>query len=153
MKSRSRTRRSGPKDPETGGGLVRAGLRFLLAVAYALAGYFHLVSPAPFVAITPPWVPAPDAVVFGTGLAELLGAAGLVQGWSPGLRRAAGLGLALYALGVWPANFQHMALDMARDDGGLGLGYHLPRLAFQPVLIWLALWTGEVTTWHPARSR
>lgn len=83
----------------------------------------------------------------------MLGAAGLVQGWSPGLRRAAGLGLALYALCVWPANFQHMALDMARDDGGLGLGYHLPRLAFQPVLIWLALWTGEVTSWHPARSR
>ena len=133
--------------------MVRNGLRLLLAAFYAVAGYFHLASPAPFLAIIPPWVPAPEGVVFATGIAELLGAGGLVQVWSPGLRRAAGIGLALYALCVWPANFHHMALDMARDGSGWGLGYHVPRLAFQPVLIWLALWTGEVTAWPLARSR
>jgi hypothetical protein len=26
----------------------------------------------------------------------------------------------------------------------LGLGYHIPRMIAQPVLIWLALWTGGV---------
>lgn len=153
MKSRSRARLSGPGNPETGrvGGHVRSGLRLLLAVLYAVAGYFHLASPAPFLAIVPPWVPAPAAVVFATGIAELIGSTALVQGWSRDLRRAAGTGLALYALCVWPANFHHMALDMAQRDGGWGLGYHLPRLAFQPVLIWLALWTGEVTGWPLAR--
>jgi len=99
----------------------------------------------------PPWVPAPAAVVAGTGVAELLGAAGLLQPWSRPLRRAAGGGLALYALCVWPANFQHMMLDMARPDQGLGLGYHVPRLLTQPLIIWLALWAGEATDWPFAR--
>jgi uncharacterized membrane protein len=62
--------------------------------------------------------------------------------------------LAAYALCVWPANFQHMMLDMARADHGLGLWYHLPRLAAQPLLIWLAVWVGEAIDWPfgaPAR--
>jgi uncharacterized membrane protein len=118
----------------------RSVARWALALFYALAGVLHLAVPRPFVSIVPPWVPAPALVVALTGAAELCGAAGLLQTWSPPLRRAAGWGLALYALCVWPANFQHMALDMARPDGGLGLAYHLPRLAAQPLLIWLALW-------------
>jgi uncharacterized membrane protein len=61
------------------------------------------------------------------------------------------VGLALYALCVWPANFQHLTLDLARPDGGLGLGYHVPRLLAQPLIIWLALWAGEVTEWPFAR--
>ena len=118
-------------------------LRWLLALFYAAAGAIHLVNPAPFLTIMPPWVPAPEAVVALTGIAELLGAAGLVQPWSLALRRAAGWGLAAYALCVWPANVQHMINDMARPDQGLGLGYHLPRLSFQPVLIWLAWWVSR----------
>ena len=51
------------------------------------------------------------------------------------------------------ANVQHMLNDMALTDGGLGLAYHGPRLAFQPVLIWLALWAGEATDWPLARRR
>ena len=122
--------------------------RILLALFYAGAGILHLALPQPFVTVTPPWVPMPDLVVALTGVAELLGAAGLVQGFSPGLRRAAGWGLAAYALCVWPANFQHMALDLARPDYGLGLGYHVPRLAAQPLLIWLALWAGGAIGRH-----
>jgi uncharacterized membrane protein len=97
-------------------------------------------------------VPSPALVVALTGLAELAGATGLLQTRSPPLRRAAGWGLAAYALCVWPANFQHMALDLARPDGGLGLAYHLPRLAAQPLLIWLALWASGATDW-PWRKR
>lgn len=131
--------------------MIRTALRWLLATFYAVAGVFHLAAPRPFLAITPGWVPVPDAVVALTGVAELLGALALVQWRSKDLRRAAGFGLALYALCVWPANFQHMSLDMARADGGLGLAYHVPRLAFQPVLVWLALWAGEATEWPFAR--
>lgn len=125
--------------------MIRTAARWLLGIAYAVAGYLHLAAPRGFLAIIPPWVPVPGPVVAGTGAAELLGALGLLQPWSPALRRAAGWGLALYALCVWPANFQHLALDMARPDHGLGLGYHVPRLLAQPLVIWLALWTGEVT--------
>lgn len=123
--------------------MTKAALRWLLAAFYFAAGVVHLVLPAPFLTIMPGWVPAPEAVVLGTGVAEILGAAGLVQPWSLPLRRAAGWGLALYALCVWPANINHFAIDMAKADGGLGLAYHVPRMIAQPAIIWLALWVGE----------
>jgi len=59
----------------------------------------------------------------------------------------AGVALALYALCVWPANINHFMIDMARPDHGWGLAYHVPRMLAQPVLVWLALWTGEVIDW------
>lgn len=120
---------------------ARAAVCLALALLYAAAGVLHLVLPAPFIVITPPWVPAPAMVILLTGLAELAGAAGLAQPFSPALRRAAGWGLAAYALCVWPANVQHMLLDLARPGRGLGLAYHVPRLAAQPLLIWAALWS------------
>jgi uncharacterized membrane protein len=122
---------------------VRPALRYLLALFYFAAGVIHLVAPAPFLTIMPGWVPAPYAVVLATGVAEILGAVALVQPWSLPLRRAGGWGLALYALCVWPANINHFILDMAKPDGGLGLGYHVPRMFAQPVIIGLALWVGE----------
>ena len=127
--------------------MIRRGTRWLLGLVYAAAGFLHLATPAPFVSIVPSWVPAPTAVVFATGVAEILGAAGLLQPWSRDSRRAAGFGLAVYALCVWPANFHHMTIDMAKPGHGLGLSYHVPRLLAQPFIMWLALWTGEVTSW------
>ncbi|MFC0588762.1 DoxX family protein [Novosphingobium aquiterrae] len=128
--------------------MIRTILRWVLALFYLLAGVIHLANPAPFLTIMPPWVPAPELVVALTGIAELAGAAGLLQPWSGPLRRAAGWGLALYALCVWPANFQHMI-----NDHGLHLAYHIPRLAFQPVLIWLALWVSGATDWPGLNRR
>jgi uncharacterized membrane protein len=125
---------------------LRAGLRplvrALLGALYLIAAYFHLAAPGPFLTIMPGWVPWPEATVALTGVAEGIGALMLLQPWSPGLRRAGGLGLALYAVCVFPANINHFALDMAKPDGGLGLAYHVPRMIAQPVLVWLALWTG-----------
>jgi uncharacterized membrane protein len=123
--------------------MIRIVLRWVLAALYALAGVIHLINPAPFLTIMPPFVPAPLAVVLLTGVAEILGAIGLIQPFSRPLRRAAGWGLALYALCVWPANINHFILDMARDDGGLGLAYHVPRMFAQPLVIWLALWVSR----------
>ncbi|HCB79054.1 hypothetical protein A3718_13990 [Erythrobacter sp. HI0019] len=132
--------------------MIRGVLRWVLAAFYAAAGYLHLVRPEPFLSIMPSWVPAPETVVLWTGVAELLGAAALVQWASPRLRRAGAIGLAAYAVCVFPANIHHFALDMARGDGGLGLGYHVPRMFAQPLLVWLALWAGGTTDW-PLRRR
>jgi len=121
--------------------------RGLLGVLYLAAGVIHLIMPAPFIRITPAWVPAVPLVIALTGLAELAGAAALLQPWHQGLRRAAGWSLAAYALCVWPANVNHMLMDMARPDHHANLGYHVPRMFMQPVLIWAALWTGGVTRW------
>ena len=128
--------------------MIRAALRWVLAVFYGAAGVLHLVKPTPFLTIMPAWVPAPEAIVALTGVAELAGAIGLLQPFSSALRRWAGVGLALYALCVWPANINHFIMDMARADSGLGLAYHVPRMIAQPVIIWLALW---VSLKHPRR--
>ena len=133
--------------------MIRTALRWLLAAFYAFAGYAHIADPAPFLTIMPPWVPAPEAVVLWTGIAELLGAVALVQPWNLPLRRAGAIGLALYAVCVFPANIHHFALDMAKPDGGLGLAYHVPRMFAQPLVIWLALWTGGVTDWPFAKRK
>jgi uncharacterized membrane protein len=108
--------------------------------------------PEPFLRIMPGWVPQAELVVYLTGVAEAAGALALLQPFGPYLRKAGGIGLALYALCVWPANINHMMLDLASEDGGLGLAYHVPRMFVQPLLIWLALWTGGVIDW-PLRRR
>ncbi|MEL1251230.1 DoxX family protein [Aurantiacibacter gilvus] len=132
--------------------MIRTALRFVLAIFYAYAGYRHLAGPEPFLQIMPAWVPFPEQVIWWTGIAELAGAAALAQPLSARLRQAGAIGLALYALCVWPANVNHMLMDMAREDGGWGLAYHVPRMIAQPVIIWLALWTGRVIDW-PFRRR
>jgi uncharacterized membrane protein len=134
--------------------VIRAGLRCLLALFYSAAGIIHLQNPAPFLAITPDWVPQPGLVVAFTGVAELAGAIGLLVpcSWIGWARPAAGIGLALYALCVWPANFNHALNDIAVGGDRLSWWYHGPRLAAQPLIIWLALWVGEVTDW-PFRRR
>jgi uncharacterized membrane protein len=129
---------------------VRAVMRWMLAALYVAAGIAHLEAPEALLAITPSWVPFAPEVIFVTGLCELAGAVALV---TRPLRRWAGIALAAYALCVWPANFKH-ALD------GIDLPYissswlyHGPRLAFQPVLIWWALYGGEVIDWPWRRQR
>ena len=129
-------------------GASRLWLARALGLFYCGAGVMHLAHPAPFIAITPDFVPKPELVVALTGIAEILGAAGLQI--AP-LRRAAGLGLALYALCVWPANWKH-ALD-AVAIGGLPQTwwYHGPRLAAQPLLILAALHAGGWRLSFPGR--
>jgi len=124
--------------------------RLLLAASYAFAGTAHLRAPGGFIAITPDWVPFPATVILLTGLAEIAGAAGLMI---PPLRRAAGMGLALYALCVWPANINHAVNDIPLGGVHLSWWYHGPRLALQPVIMWWALWASGVTDWPFARRR
>ena len=131
--------------------MARTATRWFLALAYLAAGILHIAAPGPFLSIMPGFVPLPEAVVFATGVAEILGAIALAQPFSPALRAAAGIALALYALCVWPANVHHMMLDLANPDGGLGPGYHVPRMIAQPVIIWAALWASRVIDWPFAK--
>jgi len=133
--------------------MIRSVLRWLLALFYLLAGIAHIRSPEFFLAITPEWVPAAAEVILWTGVAEIAGAIGLIQPFSPKLRRVAAIGLAAYAVCVFPANINHLIIDMANAEGGLGLAYHVPRMFAQPIVVWLALWVGEVLDWpFPRRT-
>lgn len=79
-----------------------------------------------------------------TGVAEIAGAIGLMV---PRLRKAAGIGLALYAICVYPANINHAINNIAMGGTQMTWWYHAPRLAFQPVFVWWALWVGGVIDW------
>ncbi|WP_301090419.1 hypothetical protein [Sphingomonas sp.] len=129
-------------DGESGG---RRVARWLLIAFYLAAGIGHLLFIEAMMRIVPAFVPAPRLVVLATGLAELAGAAALV---TPRYRRAAGRGLAAYALCVWPANMQHAWNDLSSGTG-LPIGYHVVRLLLQPLIIWWALWaSGAVRSWR-----
>lgn len=125
-------------------------LRILLAAAYLGAGIAHLRFPAPFLSITPDWVPQPALVIAATGVAEILGATALVA--VPPLRRAAAIGLALYAVCVYPANIKHAADAVSALGPDAWWPYHAPRLAFQPVIVWWTLFAGGLTAWPFRRN-
>lgn len=123
---------------------LRSVMRWLMAAFYLAAGLLHLRSPDAFLPIVPSWVPAPREIILLTGVAEIAGAIGLLI---PPLRKAAGIGLALYALGVFPANIKHAAEGIVLAGLPSSWWYHAPRLAMQPVLIWWALYVGGVIDW------
>jgi uncharacterized membrane protein len=128
--------------PET---MPRVIMRFLLATIYFVAGVAHIRSPGGFLQITPTWVPWASVVVLATGICEITGAFALA--FAPRLRRLAGVALAAYAVCVFPANINHALNDIAIGGVHMSWWYHGPRLLFQPVAVWWALWVGGVTDW------
>ena len=128
---------------------TRAAMRWLLAAFYAAAGMAHLWVADKLLAITPSWVPFAPQLIFITGLCELAGALALV---TEPLRRWAGFALAAYAICVWPANFKHAIDGVDLPYIANSWLYHGPRLLFQPVLVWWALYCADIIEW-PWRRR
>lgn len=121
----------------------------ILAAFFGVAGAGHFLVTDSVVKIVPDWVPYPYAIVIATGVFELAVAAALFVG---PLRPSAGVLLALYALAVWPANFKHAFGEIALAPLTSSWWYHGPRLAFQPVIIWWALYATGVIDWPWRRS-
>jgi uncharacterized membrane protein len=130
--------------------IIRAVMRWILAAFYAAAGVAHLWAPDKLLAITPSWVPFTPQVILVTGLCELAGAVALV---TKPLRRSAGIALAAYAVCVWPANFKHAIDGVDLLYVANSWLYHGPRLMFQPVLVWGALYCAEIIDWPWGRRR
>jgi uncharacterized membrane protein len=126
------------------GGTTRAIMRWVLAAFFSAAGVAHLVVPDKLLAITPSWVPYAPEVIMITGWCELAGAVALV---TRPLRWQAGVAFAAYSLCVWPANFKHAIAGVDLPYISNSWFYHGPRLAFQPVIIWWALYCSGVIDW------
>lgn len=130
--------------PDRIDGRGRIILRWALAVFYTAAGFVHVAYPNVFLPVMPDFVPYPIPVILFTGICELFGAAGLIL---PRFRWWAGVMLALYAVCVFPANLKHAWLDVVVAHDYATLWYHLPRMPLQPLLIWAALYAGNVIDW------
>lgn len=130
--------------------MVRAAMRWAIALFYSGAGIAHLIAPDKLLSITPSWVPFPAQVILLTGVFEIAGSIALL---TKPLRWWAGITLAIYALCVWPANFKHAldAIDLPYVSSSWL--YHAPRLAFQPVIIWWTLYGARVIDWPFGTSR
>jgi uncharacterized membrane protein len=128
----------------------RAIMRIVLAAFYLAAGIAHLWFPDKLLAMTPSWVPFARQVILATGICEIAGAIALV---TRPLRWWAGMAFALYALCVWPANIKHALEGIDIPPIPDSWFYHGPRLAFQPVLIWWALYCAGVIDWPWRRQK
>ena len=62
-------------------------LRQLVGPFFVIAGVLHFVIPRTYRKIVPPWVPAPEAMVYASGVAEVAGGVGMMV---PARRRLAG---------------------------------------------------------------
>lgn len=113
------------------GGLRRAG-PYLLAALLGVAGVTHLAHPGPYVSIVPRVLPAPRALVYLSGVAELACALGLCF---PRTRRPAGWATAALFVAVLPANVQ-----MALDAGGRSPAYVAAVWGRVPLQLPLILW-------------
>jgi uncharacterized membrane protein len=115
--------------------IVKLVARVLFAVFFIVAGVSHFTNEAFFTAIVPPYLPWPVALVYISGVAEIiLGALLLITR----LSTLAGWGLIALLLAVFPANV-HMAINpqLYPTTSPAALWIRLP---LQGVLIALAYW-------------
>jgi uncharacterized membrane protein len=106
-----------------------------LAVLFGITGVLHFVKPEPFERIVPRQLPKKKELVYVSGVAELVCAAGLLH---PRTRRAAGLLSAGLLAAVFPANVQ-MAVDLQRRGSASAKVIGFARLPLQIPLIRAAL--------------
>ena len=121
--------------------------RLVLGVFLLIAGVGHFINLQEFTAQVPPWMPAPEFVVYASGVVEI--ALGLALIVVRKQRAIVGWIVAAFFVIVFPGNIWQFieARDAFGLDSDLARGV---RLIFQPVLVIWALWcTGA---WTAARE-
>jgi uncharacterized membrane protein len=107
--------------------------RRVLAAIFVIAGVMHFIIPASYVGVMPPWLPWHRELVYLSGLAEIAGGIGLLIDRT---RRAAGIGLILLLIAVFPANVQMVVNARAEGAPPAWQAVLWLRLPLQLVLIW-----------------
>jgi len=120
---------------------LKRPLLYVMGPAYVVAGLLHFVVPDLYVQIVPPILPAPLALVYLSGVAEV--AAGLGLLW-PRTRAYAAWATIALLLAIFPANV-YMATSGVVVTGMPGGGDPSPvvrwgRLPLQGVLLLWAYW-------------
>ncbi|WP_255479210.1 DoxX family protein [Natronomonas sp. LN261] len=120
---------------------LRRPLLYVMGPLYIAAGIMHFVVPELYVQIVPPVLPAPLALVYVSGVAEIAAGVGVLL---PRTRRYAAWGTVAVLVAVFPANV-YMATHGVVIEGMPGGGdpsalVRWGRLPLQGVLILWALW-------------
>ncbi len=115
----------------------KTALRVVLTVAMVTVGVLHFVFPAQFAGIVPAYLPAPFALVYISGIAEIAGGLGLILERT---RRAAGFGLIALYVAVFPANINMALNHINLGDQPVPPLFLWLRLPLQAVFIAWAYW-------------
>lgn len=104
-----------------------------MGIFYAVAGINHFIHTTAYVSIMPPWLPSPLALVYISGICELLLGILLMPHFT---RRIAAWGIIALLIAVSPANIQMMLNYLHAHNPYTWLT--IVRLPLQLVLIGLA---------------
>ncbi|MEP6617826.1 MAG: DoxX family protein [bacterium] len=105
----------------------------LMCAFFVASGIAHFIRPAMYMRIMPPWLPAPLALVLVSGVFEALGGVGVLI---PATRVAAGWGIIVLLVAVFPANIQMLLNAHAAHASKIWQGMLVTRLPAQPLLIY-----------------
>lgn len=117
--------------------MIKRGIQILLAAFFFVAGLIHFRLDDAFARIVPPMLPFPVAIVWITGVMELVFAAALIAKWRLPLT---GLLLSAYLLAVLPANIYMAIAGIPLGETALSPAALWFRVALQFPLIALVLW-------------
>jgi uncharacterized membrane protein len=125
---------------------LRVPLPWIVAAAFSVSGVIHLAHPTTFTSIVPHFLPQPRALVYASGVAELVCAVGL---WRR--RRWAGYAAAVLLVVIWPANLQDAITAQQGHDLATKVLDWI-RFPLQIPLIWLAVHNGRDRAGGPTRT-
>ena len=114
---------------------IKRFLKYLLAVSFVLAGFYHFINPSFYLKMMPPYLPAHLFLIYASGFFEIaLGVALLI----PKLTRAAAWGIVGLLVAVFPANiFMAMNTELFPEYDAKLIYTRLP---LQLLLIAWAFW-------------
>ena len=116
--------------------MLKEFMRGLLTLLMLTAGTLHFTRPDNFCRIVPAWLPNPLALVYISGVFEILGGIGL---WVPRVSWLSAWGLIALYIAVFPANVNMAINNIAINGETYPIGSWV-RLPMQLLLIVWAYW-------------
>ena len=115
---------------------MKTAFLYLMAVLYILAGLNHFRTPDFYLPMMPPYLPAPELLIFLSGVAEVLLGILLIPRKT---RKLAAWGIVALLIAVFLANV-YMLQTGGAGFGDISKAALVARLPIQGLLIWWA-WT------------
>ena len=114
-----------------------------MVLLYVASGVNHLLHPATYMTVMPPYIPSPLAMIYISGAAEILGGTGMLipNGFVfPRTRSLAAWGIIILLMAIWPVHF-NMCLHPEQFPA-IPVWVMWVRLPLQlPLMLWAWIYT------------